>query len=94
MPKKNGTRSTRTVLARRFSHHLSRIRERKGLSQSALARKLDVTPSMVSKMESDDPSNQRDPSLDTAERVAKALGVDPGQLFRPIRNRPSVKEAP
>ena len=50
---------------------LRREREKQGMTGVALADKSGISPSMVSQIE----SNQAEPSLDTLENVAKALGV-------------------
>ena len=49
-----------------------------GLSQSDLARRLDVTPSYVSQML----SGHRRPGLDSLEDFAKALEMQPSDLVR------------
>lgn len=46
-------------------------REKKGLTGASLAEKSGISPAMVSQIEND----QAEPSLDTLENVAKALGV-------------------
>ncbi|SRR6266498_6126436 len=74
------------VLADRFSAHIMRIRVRSGLSQAAVARELGVTPGWVCRLESNQ-AYRGNPSLATAEKMAKYLDVDPGTLFARIKVR-------
>jgi transcriptional regulator with XRE-family HTH domain len=59
---------------------LTDIRLDAGLSQAALAEKLRVAPSRVSEWE----RGIRYPSLSTAISIAKALGVELGELARAL----------
>jgi len=54
-----------------IGERVRREREKQGLTGVALADKAGITPAMVSQIE----NNQAEPSLDTLENVAKALGV-------------------
>lgn len=58
--------------------NLKRIRKEKGLTQRQLADKSKVSFSMVSKLESGEQAN---PSLETVEKIATALGIEPYQLL-------------
>lgn len=54
-----------------FCRQLKAWREHVGISQSELARRLKMRPSMVCQLE----AGVNSPTLDTVEKVAKALGV-------------------
>lgn len=54
-----------------MGERVRREREKQGLTGVALADRAEITPAMVSQIE----NNQAEPSLDTLENVAKALGV-------------------
>ncbi|WP_206812618.1 helix-turn-helix domain-containing protein [Paradesulfitobacterium ferrireducens] len=54
-----------------IGERVRREREKRGLTGAALADKAGISPGMVSQIEND----QAEPSLDTLENVAKALGV-------------------
>jgi transcriptional regulator with XRE-family HTH domain len=62
-----------TALGGRIKH----LRAERGLQQRQLAEKADLTPSMVSQIE----SGRLTPSLNTLGRVAAALGVPIASLF-------------
>ena len=55
-----------------FSDTLKKLRKEQGLSQQALANKLHITKTSISRWE----SGQRQPDIDMISRIAKALGVD------------------
>ncbi len=57
--------------------HLKRLRKTKGLSQTALARLVGVTPSMISQVESD----QIYPAIPALIKIAEILSVEIGSLF-------------
>jgi len=61
--------------------NLKRIRKEKGLTQRELAEKSKVSFSMVSKLES---GEQLNPSLETIQKLATVLGVEPFQLLTNI----------
>jgi transcriptional regulator with XRE-family HTH domain len=56
---------------------LRRAREKAGLSQRALAVKGGISAQAVSQFE----TGENSPKLSTAQRLAKALGLEVGQLF-------------
>ena len=56
---------------RRFGRTLARLREAKGLSQAALARKAKLAHEHVSRLE----AGRHWPTLPVLQRLAKALGV-------------------
>jgi len=61
----------------RFASNVRRLREKKKLSQKALADKVGISVSYVSMLE----RGQRSPPLETIEKMAKALGVPPPSLL-------------
>ena len=54
------------------------LRDKKGLSQRALAAKVGVTGAYVALLES---GKRKNPSLDVLKRVARALGVQVADLL-------------
>lgn len=61
----------------RFGKRLRELRLERGLSQSSLAERADVTPEYVSRIE----RGQVGPSMEVVERLAQALFVEPRELF-------------
>jgi transcriptional regulator with XRE-family HTH domain len=70
-----------------FATRVKATRESQNLSQSALARKLNITPSSISKMES--LNNDVKPSIETLVAIAKTFGVSIDYLVG-LSNSPSV----
>ncbi len=66
-----------TDLRKRFGRLVGAHRRRRKLTQAALAAAADVSPDMIAKIESG-ASGARFPVI---ERLAKALEVDPAELF-------------
>jgi transcriptional regulator with XRE-family HTH domain len=64
-------------LLTRFATNVRKLREKKKLSQKALADKVGISVSYVSMLE----RGQRSPPLETIEKMAKALGVPPATLL-------------
>jgi transcriptional regulator with XRE-family HTH domain len=65
------------------------VRTRKGLSQLELAGKADISQSFLASLE----SGKKQPSVMTILKLAKALEVNPGDLFpRTISSKSQVKE--
>jgi len=60
-----------------FGQRLERIRKDAGLSQTALANRVNTSQSAISQMESGD----RKPSFDMLRHLARALGVKPSYLL-------------
>jgi transcriptional regulator with XRE-family HTH domain len=56
---------------------LKRLRETKGLSQEALARKASITREYVNKLE----AGRYDPTVGVLKRIAKALGAKVTELL-------------
>jgi transcriptional regulator with XRE-family HTH domain len=69
------------VLVGRFSTNMKRIREQKGWTHDAFAKVAKITGPYVSLLE----AQERTPSLHMVERIAWALGVDPGDLLREVK---------
>jgi len=62
-----------------LANNIKRLREAKGLSQEKLARLADVANNTLIKMESGENKN---PTLETLKKVAKALGVSVDDLIK------------
>ncbi|MBI4837214.1 MAG: helix-turn-helix transcriptional regulator [Candidatus Portnoybacteria bacterium] len=62
-----------------LSKNIKRLREAKGLSQEKLARSADVANNTLIKMETGENKN---PTLETLKRVAKALEVSVDDLIK------------
>jgi transcriptional regulator with XRE-family HTH domain len=60
-----------------FAFNMKKYRKQKRLSQMKLAELLDTSTSYIGEIE----INSRVPSMDMAERIAKALNVEPYRLF-------------
>lgn len=63
-----------------FGANLRRERIRLGVAQDKLARESDLTQTYISQLE----SAQKAASLDSIERIAAALGIDPSLLLREV----------
>ena len=61
-----------------LAKNIKKLREKKGLSQEKLARLADVANNTIIKMESGENKN---PILETLQKVAKALGVKVDDLI-------------
>jgi transcriptional regulator with XRE-family HTH domain len=68
---------------------LKDIRIDRGLTQEQLAALADVDQATISKLERETVTS---PSWETVGRLARALGVDPHQLF-PLAEAPTLGEA-
>lgn len=67
----------RPEIVRLFAAKLKELRASRGLTQAELAEKADVSATYVSEMETADTT----PGIDLIERLARALGVPPGELL-------------
>jgi len=54
-----------------MGQHIKKLRERRGLSQAALAARANITREYVNKLE----AGRYDPTVGVLQRLAKALGV-------------------
>lgn len=61
-----------------FSSNLARLRLERGLTQEQLALEAGMTLSEISRIE----SQRREPRVRTIARLAEALDVEPGELFK------------
>lgn len=64
---------------RRLSKVLKALREQKGLSQHALAKKVGVTGAYITMLET---GARKNPTVDTLKKIAKALGVPVTDLLK------------
>jgi transcriptional regulator with XRE-family HTH domain len=60
-----------------FGQAVRKIREQRGISQEKLADIMEMHRNTVALLE----RGQRNPSLETIKKLAKALRVDPGKFF-------------
>ena len=72
-------RLQRSALVRLFGRNLRAARQRAALSQEALAEEADLHPTYIGLVE----RGQRNISLVSIERLAKALAVAPWELLQP-----------
>lgn len=71
----------RMAAARQFGANLARARQARGLTQTQLARSLDVADSYVSRLE----GGRSTPSFAMLLRLASALGIPPADLLAGIK---------
>lgn len=64
-------------LGKKFGRNVRRWRKERGLSQEELAHRAGLHPTYVSGIE----TGYRNPTIKVIERVAKALKVEPAELF-------------
>jgi transcriptional regulator with XRE-family HTH domain len=62
----------------RIGRVLKRLREEKGLSQLALAKRARVAQAYISEMEA---GQKKNPGIETLRKIAKALGVPVSELL-------------
>ncbi len=62
--------------SRKLGQNLKRIRTRRGISQNALAKKLNIDRSFITNIE----GGKTNPTLATIAKLAKSLGVSPKNL--------------
>ena len=65
-------------LRQKFAKNLKFYREKAGMTQAQLAKKLGITPRYIQQLEGRNVPNVR---LDTVEQIAKILKVDPSALI-------------
>ena len=69
----------RMSIQSRVSRNIQRIRREKDLSQEGVAHRADIHQTYLSGVE----TGKRNPSILVVERIAKALGVDVSEIFKP-----------
>jgi len=69
----------RISIQSRVSRNIQRIRREKDLSQEEVAHRADIHQTYLSGVE----TGKRNPSILVVERIAKALGVDVSEIFKP-----------
>lgn len=69
----------RMSIKSRVSRNIQRIRREKDLSQEEVAHRADIHQTYLSGVE----TGKRNPSILVVERIAKALGVDVSEIFKP-----------
>lgn len=69
----------RMSIQSRVSRNIQRIRREKDLSQEEVAHRADIHQTYLSGVE----TGKRNPSILLVERIAKALGVDVSEIFKP-----------
>jgi transcriptional regulator with XRE-family HTH domain len=72
-----------------FGDRLRRVRLNKGLSQEALADAAGLHRTHISLIE----RGRRSVRLETLERLARALGVQPAELLPPLNESTNVRKA-
>lgn len=66
-----------------FGEAMKRLREKRGMTQEALAHEAGITSSYAGQVE----RGQRVPSLTIVLKIARALGARPGELIDHIKVR-------
>ena len=66
-------------MANSVSKNIRRIRQEKGMSQDRLSKKADLALNTIVKVETGENPN---PTVETLKKIAKALGVTIGDLFK------------
>lgn len=66
-------------MASKLGDNIRRLRQRKGISQDRLSKEADLALNTVVKMETEENPN---PTTETLQKIAKALGVTVGDLFK------------
>jgi transcriptional regulator with XRE-family HTH domain len=69
------------VMADRYRANTRKLREKRGLSQAALAKIMGVSDQYFQQLE----TGGRNPSRNMIEKTANALGVDPSALMKGTR---------
>ena len=66
-------------MANTVSDNIRKLRQQKGISQDRLSKDADIALNTVVKIETGGNPN---PTVDTLEKIAKALGVSMAELFK------------
>lgn len=65
-------------VVQRFAKNMKKIREANGMSQGDIFRATDIDRAYISNLE----AGKQNPTLETIEKVAKALGVSTDKLLK------------
>ncbi len=65
-------------MASKLSDNIRKLRKKKGISQDRLSKEANLALNTIVKIETDENSN---PTVETLQKIAKALGVNVGDLF-------------
>jgi transcriptional regulator with XRE-family HTH domain len=66
-------------MANKVSNNIRKIRQKKGISQDRLSKEADLALNTIVKIETGESPN---PTVETLEKIAKALGVSIAELFK------------
>jgi len=66
-------------MANSISENIRKLRQKKGISQDRLSKEADIALNTVVKIETGESPN---PTVETLEKIAKALGVSMADLFK------------
>jgi transcriptional regulator with XRE-family HTH domain len=66
-------------MANKVSDNIRKLRQKKGMSQDRLSKKADLALNTIVKIETGENPN---PTVETLEKIAKALGVSVADLFK------------
>lgn len=66
-------------MANTVSENIRKLRQKKGISQDRLSKEADIALNTVVKIETGESPN---PTVETLEKIAKALGVSIADLFK------------
>ncbi len=66
-------------MANSVSENIRKLRQKKGISQDRLSKEADIALNTVVKIETGENPN---PTVETLEKIAKALGVSMADLFK------------
>jgi len=66
-------------MANKVSDNIRKLRQKKGISQDRLSKEADLALNTIVKIETGENPN---PTVETLEKIAKALGVTVADLFK------------
>ena len=66
-------------MANKVSNNIRKIRQKKGISQDRLSKEANLALNTIVKIETGESPN---PTVETLEKIAKALGVSVADLFK------------
>jgi len=66
-------------MTNKVSENIRKLRQKKGMSQDRLSKEADLALNTIVKIETGENPN---PTLETLEKIAKALGVPVSDLFK------------